>query len=115
MTRSLSEMRRRRRSAINNGKERLDDAERNARNIQGDEGRNLAYRDVPPAFGEHNLRRAAQGIRLRQAIAAIMAASPDILARDVCGRLDARALDYRRLPRKRAIQLHMQAIRRGVP
>lgn len=69
------------------------------------------YRDVPREFAQHNVERAAQGARVREAIGALMAQEPEILAREVRARLNARALGRHTLPRKRAIQLHMAAIR----
>lgn len=71
------------------------------------------YHDVPQAFEQHNLERAEQGTRLREAIGAIMAEDPESTALSVRARLDSGALGRRTLPRKRAIQLHMAAIRRA--
>ena len=55
------------------------------------------------------------GERLREAIGMIMRDTPGICAADVRARLDATALGLASIPRKRAIRLHMQAIRRATP
>ncbi len=66
---------------------------------------------VPDAFRAWNASRQAQGARVRSAIAAMMQECPGILAREVRSKLDAAALGRLTLPRKRAIQWHMQALR----
>ena len=65
--------------------------------------------DLPEAFRERNATRAAHGARLRQAIAAVIREEPGIVARDVRSKLDAASIGS--IPRLRAIQLHMRAIR----
>ena len=70
---------------------------------------------APNAFQTWNAQRASQGERLREAIATIMRDAPGICAADVRARLDATPLGLQSIPRKRAIQLHMQAIRRAMP
>ena len=63
-------------------------------------------------IGEALERRCAEH-DLWEAIGAIMRDAPGICAADVRVTLDATALGLPRIPRKRAIQLHMQAIRRA--
>jgi hypothetical protein len=70
---------------------------------------------APNAFQTWNAQRASQAGRLREAIATIMRDAPGICAADVRARLDATALGLQSIPRKRAIQLHMQAIRSAMP
>jgi hypothetical protein len=53
--------------------------------------------------------------RVREAIGTIMRDAPGICASDVRARLNAAQLGLASIPRKRAIQLHMQAIRRAMP
>ena len=86
---------------------------RNAVQDQAVEGSQIGA--APNAFQTWNAQRASQAGRLREAIATIMRDAPGICAADVRARLDATPLGLQSIPRKRAIQLHMQAIRRAMP
>jgi hypothetical protein len=69
----------------------------------------------PPSFlvSPWNDQRRIQGTKVRAAVAAIMQEHPGIDAMGVRMKLDAAALGRLTLPRKRAIQWHLRALRKG--
>jgi len=72
-------------------------------------------RSVLERFREHNEARHAEGMRLRRAIASVLAVEPDLNARQVHSRLNPTALSRSCLPSLRAVQWHLQRIRVAPP
>lgn len=69
---------------------------------------------VPDAFLEWNRHKQRQGAVLREVIARLLREDPGMLAREVRSRISPAAIGRLMVPRKRAIQLHMQQIRRSI-
>ena len=70
-------------------------------------------RAVLQRFREHNATRHAECQRLRGAIKAVLDACPseNLNARQICYRLDLRALGRSAYPSLRSVQWHLQSIR----
>jgi len=64
---------------------------------------------------EHNNARREAGMRLRTAMKAVSDAHPDLTAREVQQELDYQALGRDEPPSLRAVQWHLQQIRKGQP